>query len=63
MEHKRERERERIVPVLTYLSHEDVCGSGGIVPPSLTSAPDGGESSASHPGGFIPGEKAPVPTG
>jgi hypothetical protein len=29
----------------------------------LTSALDGGEWSASRPGGFTPGEKAPVPIG
>jgi hypothetical protein len=33
-------------------------GSGGIAPPFLTSALDGGEWSGSHPGRFIPGEIA-----
>jgi hypothetical protein len=34
-------------------------GSGGIAPPFLTSALDGGEWSASRLGHFIPGERAP----
>jgi hypothetical protein len=34
-------------------------GSGGIAPPFLTSALDGGEWSASRPCCFIPGERAP----
>jgi hypothetical protein len=34
-------------------------GSGGIAPPFLTSALDGGEWSASLPGRFTPGERAP----
>jgi hypothetical protein len=33
-------------------------GSGGMVPPFLTSAVDGGEWSASRPGGFISEETA-----
>jgi hypothetical protein len=33
-------------------------GSGGIAPPFLTSALDGGEWSASRPGHFTPGEIA-----
>jgi hypothetical protein len=33
-------------------------GSGGTVPPFLTSALDGGEWSAPHPSRFIPGERA-----
>jgi hypothetical protein len=41
------------------LYHEDVWGSGGIVPLFLASAPDGGEWSASRPGRFTPGERAP----
>jgi hypothetical protein len=41
------------------LRHEDIWGSGGIVPPFLTLALDGGEWSASCPGRFIPGEIAP----
>jgi hypothetical protein len=39
---------------------ENVQGSGGIAPPFLTSALDGGEWSVSRPG---PGEGALVPTG
>jgi hypothetical protein len=38
--------------------HEDVWGSAGTAP-LLTSALDEGEWSASYPGGFTPGEKAP----
>jgi hypothetical protein len=38
------------------LCHEDVWGSGGIAPPFLTSALDGGERSASLPGRFTFGE-------
>jgi hypothetical protein len=34
-------------------------GSGGIAPPFLTSALDGGERSASLPDHFTPGEVAP----
>jgi hypothetical protein len=34
-------------------------GSGGIVPPFLTSALDGGEWSASPPSRFTPGQRAP----
>jgi hypothetical protein len=41
------------------LCHEDIWGSGGIAPPFLTSAIDGGEWSASRPCHFIPGEGAP----
>jgi hypothetical protein len=33
--------------------------SGGIAPPFLTSALDGGEWLASRPGSFTPGERAP----
>jgi hypothetical protein len=36
-----------------------VGGSGRTAPPFLTSALDGGEWSASRPGLFIPGERAP----
>jgi hypothetical protein len=32
--------------------------SGGIIPPFLTSAPDGGEWSASHPSHFTSGGKS-----
>jgi hypothetical protein len=35
------------------------CGSGGVAPPFLTSALDGGEWSASRHGHFTPGERAP----
>jgi hypothetical protein len=38
---------------------EDVSGSGGIAPPFLTSAIDGGEWSAPRPGRFTPVEVAP----
>jgi hypothetical protein len=38
--------------------HEDVWGSGGIATPSFASVLDG-ERSASRPGGFIAGERAP----
>jgi hypothetical protein len=31
-----------------FVLHEDIWGSGGIAPPFLTLALDGGESSASH---------------
>jgi hypothetical protein len=39
-------------------SHEEVWRSGGIAPPLLTSALDGGEWSDSRPGRFTPGEWA-----
>jgi hypothetical protein len=39
--------------------HADVWGSGGIAPPHLTSALDGGEWSASRPGRFNSGEITP----
>jgi hypothetical protein len=39
-------------------SHEDVFGSGGIAPPSLTSALGGVEWSASHPGRFSSSDKS-----
>jgi hypothetical protein len=35
-------------------------GSGGMAPPLLTSALDGGKWSALSPGRFTPGEEAPV---
>jgi hypothetical protein len=38
--------------------HGDVMGSGGIAPPLLISAIDGGEWSASRPGCFTTGERA-----
>jgi len=43
--------------------HEGVLGSGGIVPPLLTSALDGGEWSASRFSCFTPGKEPSVPTG
>jgi hypothetical protein len=43
---------------LWLLCHEDM-GSGGIAPPSLTSALDEGEWSASRPGRFTTWERAP----
>jgi hypothetical protein len=50
------------VPVLNWAPHhEDVCWSGDIVPPFLILALDGGEWSASRPGHFTPGERAPNP--
>jgi hypothetical protein len=49
-----------VLPGLNSLStcHEDIWGSGGIAPPFLTSALDGGEWSTSHPCCFTPGETA-----
>jgi hypothetical protein len=41
------------------LRHEDVWRSGGVAPPFLTLALDGGEWSASHPGRFTSGERTP----
>jgi hypothetical protein len=41
------------------MCHEDICGSGGIAPPFLTSALDWGERSAWSPCRFTPGERAP----
>jgi hypothetical protein len=43
--------------------HEDIWGSGGIAPPFLTSALDGGGWSASRPDRFGPGKKPQVPVG
>jgi hypothetical protein len=40
--------------------HEDMWGSGGIAPPFLTSALDGGEWSASRPGTFTSEKGIPV---
>jgi hypothetical protein len=42
------------------LCHEDIWRSGGISPPFLTSALDGGEWSASRPGRFTPWGKSPL---
>jgi hypothetical protein len=39
--------------------HDDIWGSGGITPPFLTSALEGGEWSASRPCQFTLGERAP----
>jgi hypothetical protein len=51
---------EKLSLVLNQASrHEDVWGSGGIVPLLLTSALDGGERSGSCPGPFTPGERSP----
>jgi hypothetical protein len=41
------------------LCYENAWRSGGIAPPFLTSALDGGEWSASRPGHFTAGETAP----
>jgi hypothetical protein len=35
--------------------HESICGSGGIAPPILTSALDGGVDQFHAPGRFTPG--------
>jgi hypothetical protein len=48
----------KVIPVLNQLGMK-ICGGGGsITPPFLTSALDGGESSGSCPGCFVPGERA-----
>jgi hypothetical protein len=41
------------------ICHEDICASGGIAPPFLISALDGGEWSASRPCRFTSEETAP----
>jgi hypothetical protein len=46
---------------LTLIEHH-AWGSGGIAPPFLTRALDGGEWSASRPCHFTPGERAPLDT-
>jgi hypothetical protein len=51
----------KLIPVLNYMikhCHEGMWGSGGIAPLFLTSAPDGGEWSASRPCGLTPGYTA-----
>jgi hypothetical protein len=48
-----------IIIIIIALYHEDIWGSGGIAPPFLNSALDGGEWSASGPGRFNTGEGAP----
>jgi hypothetical protein len=48
-----------VVPVLNWLS-KTICGSGGIAPPVLTSALDGGAWSSLRPGRFTPGKEPPV---
>jgi hypothetical protein len=40
--------------------HEDVWGTGSIAPQFLISVLDGGEWSASRPGGFTRGERDPT---
>jgi hypothetical protein len=40
--------------------HNEIWRSGGTAPPFLTSAPNGGEWSASRPCRFTPGERAPT---
>jgi hypothetical protein len=45
------------------LCHKDIWGSGGIAPPFLTSALDGGEWSASRSGRFITRERPPPLSG
>jgi hypothetical protein len=45
--------------LISQSRNEDVWGSGGIAPPFLTSALDGGEWSASCAGRFSPEEKSP----
>jgi hypothetical protein len=49
-------EKGKVVPVLSYLS---IWESADIALPFLTSSIDGGEWSASCPGRFTPGERAP----
>jgi hypothetical protein len=45
--------------LINYVLHrQDVCWSGGIFPPFLTSTLDGGERSAQRSGRFTPGERA-----
>jgi len=47
--------QDKLVLVLNYaLRHEDLSGSGVVVPRMQTSAPDGEERSGSHTGNFIP---------
>jgi hypothetical protein len=43
--------------------HEDIWGCGGTAPPFSALALDGGEWSASHPGRFTAGKKAPLSIG
>jgi hypothetical protein len=50
-----------VVYNMSQSGHDDVCGSGGIAPPILTSALDGGEWLASRPGRFTLKEGPPVP--
>jgi hypothetical protein len=47
------------VKIPPVLRHEDIWSNGGIAPPFLTSALDGGEWSASRPCCFTTGEIAP----
>jgi hypothetical protein len=54
-------DKGKVVTVLILLLfHEDVWGKGGMSPPLLTSALDGGEWSASSLDLFTPGEGIPV---
>jgi hypothetical protein len=50
------KDKGKVVPVLAMKAYEEVDVQIHIF---LTSALDGGEWSASHPGRFIPGERAP----
>jgi hypothetical protein len=61
LKHKSVVKKSKVVLALNYYAprHEDVWGTGGIAPSFLTSALDGGEWSASNPGRFTPGERAP----
>jgi hypothetical protein len=43
--------------------HEDIWGSGGIAPPLMTSALDGGEWTASRPDRCNPGKEPHAPIG
>jgi hypothetical protein len=53
--HPERRSKGKVVSGLnSLLRHEDVWWSGGIAPPFLTSASDGGEWSTSRPRRYIP---------
>jgi hypothetical protein len=59
---RKEKEHTAITPVLSNASdNEHVCKNGGIAPPFLTLALDGGDSSASRPSSSTPGGKGPIP--
>jgi hypothetical protein len=51
--------KEKVFPVLNQAPFQDVLGSEGIAPLSLTSAVGRGEWSASRPGRFTSGDRAP----